>query len=160
MAAKSTQTIRLGTSICLVPQHNHFNLAKSVASLDRLSHGRFIFGIGGGWNREEMSDHGISYHDRFRRMGEQVHAMKRLWTEEEAEFQGDFVNFSASWQHPKPLQKPNPPILLGGETDYTLKRVVDYCDGWLPFGFNFDPKAERERLAKFAEPAGRDPASI
>ena len=160
-AAAKTKELKIGTSVCLLPQRDTIVTAKLVASLDRMSRGRFVFGIGGGWNREEMADHGISYRDRFRRMGEQVQAMKRLWTEEEAEFQGDFVNFSASWQHPKPLQKPHPPILLGGETDYTLKRVVDYCDGWMPrTRFGFDAAEGMNRLRRFAKEAGRDADSL
>ncbi len=160
-AAAKTKELKIGTSVCLLPQRDTIVTAKLVASLDRMSGGRFVFGIGGGWNREEMVHHGISYRDRFRRMGEQVQAMKRLWTEEEAEFQGDFVNFSASWQHPKPLQKPHPPILLGGETDYTLKRVVDYCDGWMPrTRFGFDAAEGMNRLRRFAKEAGRDADSL
>ncbi|SVD48443.1 uncharacterized protein METZ01_LOCUS401297, partial [marine metagenome] len=160
-AAAKTKKLKIGTSVCLLPQRDTIVTAKLVASLDRMSGGRFVFGIGGGWNREEMADHGISYCDRFRRMGEQVQAMKRLWTEEEAEFQGDFVNFSASWQHPKPLQKPHPPILLGGETDYTLKRVVDYCDGWMPrTRFGFDAAEGMNRLRRFAKEVGRDADSL
>ena len=159
MAAKSTQTIRLGTSICLVPQHNHFNLAKSVASLDRLSNGRFIFGIGGGWNVDEMENHGALYKTRFKLMRERVLAMKELWTKEQAEFHGEYIDFDPVYSWPKPIQTPNPPILLGGETNYTLKRVVEFCDGWLPRG-PIDMVDGMTRLRTIADKAGRDPSTL
>ena len=97
-----------------------------------MSGGRFVFGIGGGWNVEEMENHGVAYKSRFKQMGEYVKAMKVMWTEEAASFHGEFVNFDEIWLNPKPMQQPGPPILLGGETDYTLRRIVDYCDGWMP----------------------------
>ena len=103
-----------------------------MASLDQLSDGRFIFAMGGGWNVEEMENHGARYDTRFKLLRERVLAMKALWTQEEAEFHGEFVNFDPVWLYPKPKQKPHPPILLGGETDHTLKRVVEFCDGWFP----------------------------
>ncbi len=158
-AAKATSTIKLGTAICLIPQHNHFNLAKSVASLDRLSNGRFIFGIGGGWNVDEMENHGSSYKDRFQILKERILAIKQLWTEEKAEFHGKFVDFDSTYSWPKPIQTPHPPILLGGETDYTLKRVVEYCDGWLPRG-PIDMTDGMSRLSKFAHDAGRDISTL
>lgn len=158
-AAKATSTIKLGTAICLVPQHNHFNLAKSVASLDRLSNGRFIFGIGGGWNVDEMENHGSSYKNRFQILKERILAIKQLWTEEKAEFHGDFVDFDSTYSWPKPIQTPHPPILLGGETDYTLKRVVEFCDGWLPRG-PIDMNDGMSRLRTFADDAGRDISTL
>ena len=108
--------------------------AKNIASIDKLSGGRFVFGIGGGWNLDEMENHGVEHKSRFRQMREHVLAMKQLWTEETGEFHGEFVNFDPAYAEPKPTQRPHPPIILGGETDYTLKRVVEYCDGWLPRG--------------------------
>ncbi len=160
-AAAVTTTLKLGTGICLLPQRDTITTAKSVASLDHMSDGRFIFGIGGGWNKEEMAHHGIAYEIRFARMKEQVLAMKSLWTEEEAEFHGEYVNFDASWAHPKPAQNPHPPVLLGGETDYTLRRIVDYCDGWLPRArHGFDAAANMTRLKQFADEAGRDMSSL
>jgi alkanesulfonate monooxygenase SsuD/methylene tetrahydromethanopterin reductase-like flavin-dependent oxidoreductase (luciferase family) len=126
-----------------------------------MSGGRFIFGIGGGWNKEEMAHHGTAYNKRFARMGEQINAMKALWTEDEAEYHGEHVDFSPSWAYPKPAQTPHPPILLGGETDYTLQRVVDYCDGWLPRArHGFDAAENMKRLKTFADNAGRDMASL
>ena len=160
-AAATTSTLKLGTGICLLPQRDTITTAKSVASLDHMSNGRFIFGIGGGWNKEEMAQHGTQYPERFARMREQVLAMKELWQKEEAEFHGDHVNFDPTWQHPKPVQSPNPPILLGGETDYTLRRIVEYCDGWLPrTRKGFDAAENIARLKKFADEAGRDMSSL
>ncbi|MCO6419746.1 LLM class F420-dependent oxidoreductase [Siccirubricoccus sp. KC 17139] len=160
-AAAATKRLRLGTGICLVPQHDPIVTAKAVASLDMLSGGRFEFGIGGGWNKEEMAQHGASYETRFKLMRERVLAMKALWTQEVASFSGEFVKLEPSWSYPKPVQKPHPPILLGGETDITLKRIAAYCDGWIPRGgAGFDPAVAKTRLARAAEAAGRDPASL
>jgi len=156
-AAAATRKLLLGTAVCLVTEHDPIVTAKSVASLDQLSGGRFIFGIGAGWNAEEMENHGTNFATRFALMRERVLAMKAIWTQEEAAFQGKFVNFDPIWSYPKPLQRPHPPILLGGETDYTLKRVAEYCDGWLPrFRPDFDAKNQVARLRRAAEAAGRD----
>ncbi|MED5574906.1 MAG: TIGR03619 family F420-dependent LLM class oxidoreductase, partial [Pseudomonadota bacterium] len=135
--------------------------AKNIASIDKLSGGRFVFGIGGGWNLDEMENHGVEHKSRFRQMREHVLAMKQLWTEETGEFHGEFVNFDPAYAEPKPTQRPHPPIILGGETDYTLKRVVEYCDGWLPRGRGgFDPAESKQRLTAMAESADRDPSSL
>ena len=131
-AAAATKKLKLGTGILLVPQHEPIVTAKAIASLDQLSGGRFIFGIGGGWNVEEMENHGAKYQTRFKQMREHVLAMKELWTKEEASFDGEFVKFDRVWSWPKPAQQPHPPIILGGETDHTLRRVIEYCDGWFP----------------------------
>ncbi len=158
-AAAATTTLKIGTGICLIPQRDPIVTAKCVASLDHLSKGRFIFGIGGGWNVDEMENHGAQYSNRFKLLKESILAMKQLWSEETGQFHGQFVNFDPAFSWPKPTQKPHPPIILGGETDYTLKRVVDFCDGWLP-----RPRANIEdgmvRLRRVAEEAGRDLASI
>lgn len=160
-AAAATKTLKLGTGIALIPQRDPIVTAKSVASLDQLSGGRFIFGIGGGWNVEEMENHGASYDTRFKMMRERMLAMKELWTKEEAEYHGEFVNFDPVWQYPKPKQRPHPPILLGGETDYTLKRIVEFCDGWFPRPRGgWEPKSAVERLHRMAKEAGRDPKSL
>jgi len=160
-AAAATQRLLIGTGVCLVPQHDPIVTAKSIASLDRLSGGRFIFGIGGGWNMEEMENHGARYDTRFKLMRERVLAMKAIWTQEEASFQGEFVAFDRIWSWPKPVQQPHPPILLGGETDHTLRRVAAWCDGWFPrTRAGFDPAMAVARLAGAAEAAGRDPASL
>jgi probable F420-dependent oxidoreductase len=160
-AAAATRTLLIGTGVCLVPQRDPIITAKSVASLDRLSGGRFLFGVGGGWNEEEMENHGARYPTRFRLMEERIRAMQALWTEEEASFHGEFVDFDPVWCYPKPVQRPHPPVLLGGETDHTLRRVAAFCQGWFPrAGADFDPKLARERLRRVAEGAGRDPASL
>ena len=160
-AAAATKRLLLGTGICLIPERDPIVTAKSVASLDQLSGGRVVFGIGGGWNVEEMENHGARYNTRFKLMGERILAMKALWTEDEAEYHGEMVDFDAVWSYPKPAQRPHPPILLGGETDYTLRRVVDYCDGWFPRpGRGFEIKQQLDRLHRIAEGAGRDPRTL
>jgi probable F420-dependent oxidoreductase len=160
-AAAATKKLLLGTGICLIPERDPIVTAKCVASLDQLSGGRVVFGIGGGWNVEEMENHGARYNTRFKLMGERILAMKALWTEDEAEYHGEMVDFDPVWSYPKPAQRPHPPILLGGETDYTLRRVVDYCDGWFPRpGRGFEIRAQLERLHGMAERAGRDPRTL
>jgi probable F420-dependent oxidoreductase len=160
-AAAATRKLKVGTGICLVPQHDPIVTAKSVASLDQLSGGRFIFAMGGGWNEDEMENHGASYASRFKLLRERALAMKEMWTKEEAEFHGEFVNFDPIWVYPKPKQKPHPPILLGGESDHTLKRVVEFCDGWFPrTRGGFDPAVATKRLKAAALAGGRDPASL
>src|SRR5258707_1089583 len=131
-AAAATKKLIVGTGICLVPQHEPIVTAKPIATLDQLSNGRFVFGIGGGWNVDEMENHGARYETRFKMMREYVLAMKALWTEDEASYHGEFVNFDPVWSWPKPAQRPHPPIILGGESDHTLRRGIDYCDGWFP----------------------------
>jgi probable F420-dependent oxidoreductase len=159
-AAAVTKKLKLGTGILLVPQHEPIVTAKAIASLDRLSGGRFIFGIGGGWNVDEMENHGATHANRFKIMREHVLAMKALWTEEKASYHGEFVKFDPVWSWPKPTQKPNPPILLGGETDHTLRRIIEYCDGWLPRPRGFDPVQGIERLHRMASEKKRDPKSL
>jgi probable F420-dependent oxidoreductase len=160
-AAAATKGLEIGTGICLVPQRDPLVTAKAVASLDRLSGGRFVFGIGGGWNVEEMENHGARYGTRFKLMRERVLAMKALWTEEAAAFHGEMVDFDAVWSYPKPARKPHPPILLGGESNYTLRRVVEFCDGWFPRPVaGFTAADAKARLARMAEKMGRDPKSL
>ncbi|WP_135470167.1 LLM class F420-dependent oxidoreductase [Crenalkalicoccus roseus] len=160
-AAAATRRLLLGTGICLVPQRDPIVTAKAVASLDQLSGGRFVFGIGAGWNAEEMENHGTRYETRFKVMRERVLAMKALWTEEEASFHGEFVRFDPVWCWPKPAQRPHPPILLGGESDHTLRRVAAFCDGWFPrTRGGFDVAGGTARLRRIAEAAGRDPAVL
>lgn len=160
-AAAATTKLKLGTGISLIPQRDPIVTAKVVASLDMMSNGRFTLGIGGGWNVEEMESHGATYKTRFRIMRERVLAMKALWTEDEAEFNGEFVTFEKSWSWPKPVQRPHPPVILGGETKYTLQRVAEYGDGWLPrVTPGFDPAENMARLRQAAEEAGRDPKEL
>jgi probable F420-dependent oxidoreductase len=160
-AAAATKRLRLGTGICLIPERDPIVTAKCVASLDLLSGGRVVFGIGGGWNVEEMENHGARYKTRFKLMRERILAMKALWTEDAASFHGEMVDFDPVWSYPKPAQRPHPPILLGGESDHTLRRVVEYCDGWFPrAGAGFDAKGAVDRLNRMAESAGRNPAEL
>jgi probable F420-dependent oxidoreductase len=161
-AASVTSRLRVGTGICLVIEHDPIVLAKVVASLDLLSNGRVLFGVGAGWNAEEMEHHGTAFPTRFRVMRERVLAMKAIWTQEEAEFHGDFVHFDRIWSYPKPVQRPHPPVLLGGEGRHTLRRVVEFCDGWFPRGrAGVDVVlAQLQDLRAEAARAGRDPKTI
>jgi probable F420-dependent oxidoreductase len=160
-AAAVTETIKLGTGICLVVEHDPIVLAKQVASLDRISGGRVLFGVGGGWNREEMQNHGTPPARRWQVLRERMEAMKRIWTSEEAAYHGEFVDFDPIWSWPKPVQEPHPPLLLGSATAQGRQRVVDGYDGWIPIGITLAQLAEgisdlRSRAAR----AGRDPDSI
>lgn len=160
-AAAATERLRIGTGICLLIERDPITTAKEVATLDRLSNGRFLFGIGGGWNAEEMENHGTVYKTRWRLLRERVLAMKEIWTKDEAEFHGEFVNFDKIWAYPKPVQKPHPPIIMGGDGKTTFDRVIEYCDGWLPIAFTADKMGERiATLKQRAAEAGRDPNSI
>lgn len=160
-AAAVTNTLRIGTGICLVSQRDPIVTAKAVASLDLLSGGRFEFGIGAGWNQDELESHGTRYEDRFRVMVDRVKAMQVIWTGEEASYDGEFTRIEPAWSWPKPVQKPYPPVILGGETKYTLRRVMDFCDGWMPRGnFMADPSSVMETLRRYADEAGRDMSSI
>jgi probable F420-dependent oxidoreductase len=161
VAAAVTTQLKIATGICLVIERDVIITAKEVASLDFLSNGRFLFGIGGGWNVEEMENHGTTFKTRWRLMREQVAAMKTIWTEDAPQYHGTFVNFDPLWSWPKPVQKPHPPILLGGHTPFVLDRVVEFCDGWLPIGIRAANVIEGIRdLRQRAEKAGRDPRSI
>ena len=160
-AALVTTKLRIATGICLVIERDPIITAKEIASLDLLSGGRFIFGIGGGWNAEEMENHGAEYKSRWRLLRERVLAMKEIWTKDEAEFHGEFVNFDKIWSYPKPVQKPHPPILMGGDGPTTFDRVVEFCDGWMPIGYRLqNPKEKIAALHQRAEAARRDPKSI
>ncbi len=160
-AAAVTNTLRIGTGICLVSQRDPIVTAKAVASLDLLSGGRFEFGIGAGWNQDELESHGTRYEDRFNVMVDRVKAMQAIWTGEEASYGGEFTRIEPAWSWPKPVQKPYPPVILGGETKYTLRRVMDFCDGWMPRGnYMADPSSVMETLRRYADEAGRDMGSI
>jgi probable F420-dependent oxidoreductase len=154
-AAAVTRTIKLGTGVCLVVEHDPIVLAKTVATLDWLSNGRFVFGIGGGWNREEMENHGTMFSRRWQVLRERVLAMKAIWTQEEAEYHGRHVDFDPIWSWPKPQQRPHPPILVGGNGPKVLDRVLAFGDEWMPN--RMDGFAERVReLQRRANDAGRD----
>lgn len=153
--AAATERLRLGTGICLVIERDPITLAKEVASLDFISGGRVLFGIGGGWNREEMENHGTDPTRRWKVLRERIEAMQQIWTEEAAEYHGEFVDFDPIWQWPKPIQKPHPPVIIGGDGANTLQRVVRYGDGWMPIGRRADFKARIDELNRLAAAAGR-----
>ncbi|MGI9333430.1 MAG: LLM class F420-dependent oxidoreductase [Gammaproteobacteria bacterium] len=159
-AAMVTKKLRIGMGICLLTERDPIVTAKEVATVDLLSGGRFEFGIGAGWNAEEMENHGTVFKDRFKVMTDRAKAIKVILSEDEAEYHGPFVDFDPIWSFPKPVQKPHPPILIGGETKYTLQRVVEWADGWIPRGRNIDPKVEMQRLREAADAGGRDPKTI
>ena len=152
-AALASKTIKVGTGICLLVERDPIHTAKETASLDLVSGGRFIFGIGGGWNREEMADHGTDFHTRWKLLRERTEAVKAIWTTDPSEYHGDVVDFGPMWIHPKPVQKPHPPVILGGSGPKILERVVRYADGWMPNrGDVFERIPELQRMA---EEAGR-----
>jgi probable F420-dependent oxidoreductase len=160
-AAAHTTRLRIGTGICLVPQRNPLITAKEVASLDVLSNGRLIFGVGIGWLKEEFQALGVPPERRAVRTREYIEVMKRLWTEESPEFHGEFCDFPAVGLYPKPVQQPHPPILFGGESEPALRRAVEVGDGWL--GFNVSPEEARRaigRMRTIATETGRDFAAL
>jgi probable F420-dependent oxidoreductase len=158
-AATVTERLRFGTGIVLAPQRDTIQLAKEVSTLDFLSGGRFIFGIGAGWNLEEMRNHGVHPPDRWRKMREQTLAMKAIWTSDEAQFHGDLVDFNPIQMWPKPIQQPHPPVLIGGEGPTVLQRVLDYGDGWLPNDHPRLPERAAE-LRRLTSDAGREELPI
>src|SRR5438876_459887 len=162
-AAVATKRLKLATAICLVIQRDTIQTAKAVASLDQVSGGRFIFGIGGGWNAEEMEDHGTVYATRFKKMREQIEAMKLIWTQDVAEYHGEIVDFPPMVARPKPVQRPHPPIIVGGAFRHAARRAIRYGDGLLPQGAaqgSGSPEEYMPRLVAMAREAGRDPASL
>jgi probable F420-dependent oxidoreductase len=162
-AAAATSRLKVGTGVCLVIQRDTIQTAKLVASLDQISSGRFLFGIGGGWNAEEMADHGTEFKTRFSLMRERVEAMKEIWTKSKPEYHGKFVDFAPMMTWPKPVQKPHPPVLVGGAFPYAARRAIAYGDGWIPHARR---PAYGEVLSllpefhKMAREAGREPASL
>jgi len=161
IAAGVTKNLKLATGICLAIEHQALTLAKTVATLDHISNGRVLLGLGAGWNREEMENHGTGYDSRFRKLEEQMAALREIWTNDEATFHGEFENFDSVWSWPKPVQKPHVPMILGGETDYTLKRIVKFADGWLPRAMNPELVLKGiKKLESFAEEAGRSMDTI
>ncbi len=162
-AAGATRRLKVGTGVCLVIQRDTIQTAKLVASIDQVSGGRFLFGIGGGWNAEEMEDHGTVYATRFKKMREQVEAMKAIWTQEKPEYHGDIVDFPPMQTWPKPVQQPYPPVIVGGAFPWAARRAIRYGDGWIPLagGARYgDPLDYLPRFHRMAEEAGRDPQSL
>ena len=131
-AAAVTKTLKLGTGICLAAQHHPIALAKRVASLDVLSGGRFLFGVGAGWLAEEMANHGFAYTDRWKILREHVLAMQACWTQKDAEFHGEFIDFDPVWVEPKPTSKPHPPVYIGATSTWAMARIAEYAQGWYP----------------------------
>jgi probable F420-dependent oxidoreductase len=163
VAAAVTRRLKLGTGVCLVIQRDTIQTAKLVASLDQASGGRFLFGIGGGWNAEEMEDHGTVFATRFKKMREQVEAMKAIWTQSKPEYQGEFVSFPPMMAWPKPVQKPHPPVIVGGAFPHAARRAIRYGDGWIPIVGRGDASGLETQVKEFrrmATEAGRDPASL
>ena len=159
--AAVTDTVRLGTGITLVAQHDPLWLAKQVASLDTISNGRVLFGIGYGWNKEELANHGVAYTERRAILRENMLAMIELWTKDEAEYNGEHVAITPSWQWPKPIQKPYPPILLGGAAGpRTMRDIAEFCDGWMPIVVRHEVAGKIGEVRAAMDAAGRDPDSL
>jgi probable F420-dependent oxidoreductase len=162
-AAMATKTLKVATGVCLVIQRDTIQTAKLVTSLDQVSAGRFLFGIGGGWNQEEMADHGTVFKTRFKRMREQIEAMRAIWTGEEPEYHGEIVDFPKMKTWPKPVQKPYPPVIVGGAWPHSARRAVRYGDGWIPNASRAHYADVTEFLPQFrqmAADAGRDAAAV
>lgn len=160
-AAAVTKKLKLATGVCLIIQRDPIQLAKEVATLDLLSDGRFLFGIGAGWNREEMADHGTDPRTRVKLMAERVAMLKTIWTESKPEFKGEFQSFAPMMTWPKPVQKPYPPILVGGAMPHAARRAIAYGDGWIPLGGRgADVLEQLPRFRQMAAEAGRDADSL
>jgi probable F420-dependent oxidoreductase len=160
-AAAVTERLRIGTGVTLVAQRDPIWTAKEVASLDSLSGGRLLFGIGYGWNKEEMAQHGLEYSRRRAVLREKVLLMRAIWTEDEAAFGGELMTLEPSWAWPKPAQKPHPPIIMGAAAGpKTIADMVEFCDGWMPLATRMDIVGEVARVRQAVAEAGRDPASF
>src|SRR5437762_580828 len=162
-AASATRRLRVATGVCLVVQRDPIQTAKQVASLDQISSGRVLFGIGAGWNAEEMADHGTDFKSRFALMRERVEAMKTIWTKSKPEYHGVFVDFAPMMTWPKPVQKPHPPVIVGGAFPHGARRALAYGDGWVPHARRpayGDVLGKLPEFAAMAREAGRDPATV
>ena len=159
-AACATKRLKVATGIALVIQRDTIQTAKLVATIDQVSGGRFLFGIGGGWNQEEIENHGTVFVTRMRKMREQIEAMKAIWTESKPEYHGEIVDFGTMMTWPKPVQKPHPPVILGGAFPWAARRAIRYGDGWYPNAASGNPEEYMPAFRKMAGEAGRDPASL
>jgi probable F420-dependent oxidoreductase len=159
-AATATTTLKVATGICLVVERDPITTAKEVASIDHISGGRFLFGIGGGWNAEEMENHGTDFSSRWRLVRERVEAMKEIWTNDPAEYHGEMVDFDPIWSKPKPVQAPHPPIHVGGTSPYGPRRAARYGNGWMPINGRGDMMDALPVLAEECEKNGRDVSEI
>ena len=155
-AAAVTRRIKLGMGICLVVERDAIQLAKEVASLDKISNGRMILGIGAGWNAEEMANHGVEFKQRWKIVREKILAMRTIWTEDEPEFHGDYVDFDPIWSYPKPVQDGGPPLWLGAQSKWAFPRAVEYCDGWMPISIRGGFEEGLTRLRTECENVGED----
>jgi probable F420-dependent oxidoreductase len=163
VAAMATKRLKIGTGICLVAQRDPIQTAKLVASIDQVSGGRFLFGVGNGWNQDEMEDHGTVYATRHKLARENIEAMKAIWTQSKAEYHGEFVNFDPMMAWPKPVQKPHPPVIVGGAFPFSARRAIRYGDGWIPQASRGGYGEIAELIPRFREmatEAGRDPSKI
>jgi len=163
VAAMATKTLKVGTGVCLVAQRDPIQTAKLVASIDTVSGGRFLFGIGNGWNQDEMENHGTVFTTRHKLARERVEAMKAIWTQTKPEYHGEFVNFGPMMAWPKPVQKPHPPVIVGGAFPYSARRAIRYGEGWIPQAARGGYSEIADMLPEFrkmAAEAGRDPKSI
>jgi len=162
-AATVTTRLRIGTGIALLAQRDPIVTAKMVSTIDQLSGGRFLFGVGNGWNQDEIENHGTKFGERHKVARERIEAMKAIWTQEEPEYHGEFVNFDRMKQWPKPAQKPHPPIIVGGAFPYAARRAIRYGDGWIPRADRLEQDGVGVVIEKFREmarEAGRDPATL
>jgi len=162
-AAMATKNLKVGTGVCLVNQRDTIQTAKLVASIDQVSGGRFLFGIGNGWNQDEMENHGTVFTSRHKLVRERVEAMKEIWTKSKPEYHGELVNFDPMMTWPKPVQKPHPPVIVGGAFPYSARRAIRYGDGWIPQAARGSYKEIGDLIPEFrkmATEAGRDPNSI
>jgi len=163
VAAMATKTLKIGTGVCLIAQRDPIQTAKLVASIDQVSNGRFVFGVGNGWNQDEMENHGTAFATRHKLARERIEAMKAIWTQTKPEYHGEFVDFGPMMTWPKPVQKPHPPIVVGGAFPYSARRAIRYGDGWMP---QVTPTSTTPlpdlipRFRQMAAEAGRDPASL
>ncbi len=161
LAAAATKDIKIATGVSLVIERDPILLAKETATFDLLSKGRFVFGVGAGWIESEMADHGVVYRTRFQLLKEQIQAIKEIWTTDESEFHGGFVNFDKMRAFPKPYQQPHPPIIMGGAGERSIECAAEVCNGWAPWLMEW-PKA-KEAIAELRQQAaanGRDPSSL
>jgi probable F420-dependent oxidoreductase len=162
-AALATKTLKIGTGVCLIAQRDPIQTAKLVTSVDQISGGRFVFGVGNGWNQDEMENHGTGFASRHKLARERIEAMKAIWTQDRAEYHGEFVNFDPMMSWPKPVQKPHPPILVGGAFPYSARRAVRYGDGWMPQVTESAKTPLLELIPRFRQMAAendRDPATL
>jgi len=162
-AAAATTTLQIGTGVCLVMQRDPIQTAKLVASIDQVSQGRFLFGVGNGWNADEMANHGTDFKARHKIARERIEAMRAIWTQDKAEYHGAFVNFDPMMAWPKPVQKPNPPILVGGAFPYGARRAIRYGDGWMPHRARPNYPNVADLIPQYRDlvaQSDRDPASV